>query len=133
MPVETKTKIYKGAEFETFENERGELFFFRKSTLMRGKPNGPYRTAEEVRRPATLLTTENIAGMTGMDVRNVRYHIQQGNLRAVKRTWWLGSHRRSVFLVHMADLQEFMAKRAINKFHDKLIEWDVKPSQIPTI
>lgn len=130
MAVETNKKEYRGAEFVTFTNERKELFFFRKSTLMRGKPLGPYRTLEEVRRPASLLTLENIFSMTGITLNQLRYAIHHGQLQAIKKTWWIGRIRRSGFLVHAADLQEFMARKAINKFHKKLIEWDVDARDI---
>lgn len=130
MPVDRKVISYRGAEFNTFQNERGELFFFRKAQLMRGKPLGPYNKLEEVRRPATLLTLENISSMTGITVPNLRYHIQQHHLKAVKKTWWFGAKRRSGFLVHMKDIQEFMMKREITKYHDKLIEWDIEATEI---
>lgn len=130
MAVQTETTEYRGAEFVTFKNERGELFFFRKSTLMRGKPLGPYNTLEEVRRPATLLTLENIFSMTGVTVSQLRYAIHHAQLKAIKKTWWLGKIRRSGFLVHSADLQEFLTRKAVTKFHDKLIDWDIDAKDI---
>jgi hypothetical protein len=125
VAVETGNESWCGADFITFENDRGEKFFFRKSVLMRGVPIGPFKNLEDSRRPAHLLTLRNCTNLVGISERTLRYHVKQGNLRAVKRVGKYGTRRWHGWLVNLEDLKEFVARQTFEKYRGKTIEWDV--------
>lgn len=125
MAVETKEESWCGADFLKFENERGEKFFFRKSKLMRGEPVGPFRNLEDLRRPVHLLTLHNCTNLVGIPERTLRYHIKMGELRAVKKIGHYGTRKWHGWLVDLADLKEFIARKTFEKYKGKIIEWDV--------
>lgn len=125
MAVETGSESWCGADFVTFENERGEKFFFRKSVLYRGVPIGPFKNLEDSKRPAHLLTVRNCFNLTGIPIRTLTGHIAKGELKAVKRIGHYGVRRWHGWLVDLADLKEYMARKTFEKYKGKTIEWDV--------
>ena len=123
--VERKDVSWCGANYVTFENERGEKFFFRKSVLMRGTPIGPYKRLEDFGRPAHLLTLNNCANLVAIPQRTLRWYIKQGQLKAIKKIGKYGVTRWHGWLVDLADLKELVARKTFEKYKGKAIEWDV--------
>ena len=117
-------------KYVCFKNKRGELFYFVKSKLMRGKPTIPRNSAEEVSRPASLLTRENASYISGISPASLEKAIQRGHLRAIKKTWKYGYRHRSGLFIDIHDLEQYMAKKAIEKYKGRMIEWDMDPLRL---
>jgi len=129
--VETWNENLQGGRFVCFRNARGELFHFKRNLLMRGKPRGPFNTIEEHTRPATMLTLENAANVSGcFSAASLGGYIRKGQLKAIKKVWRYGRIQRSGLLIDISDLEQFLAKRAIERHKGKLIEWDIDPLRL---
>lgn len=122
--MEKWTRKFLGAEFVCFKTDNGELFHFRKTVLKRGLPVPPYRTIEELTRPVTMLTLDNAARILGIERSTIGTAIRRGYLPATKKVWRNLTWKRHGLLVDLFDLQEWAARRMLEKHLGRQLEWD---------